>query len=72
VHHARELRLALHNYADVFPLWDRLLGTFLAPEAGPRPAAGLERDPNPPGFVAQLLAPLGLRAPREVVRRTAP
>ncbi len=61
IHHARSLELALHNYTNVFPLWDRLLGSFLDPSLVPRPAAGLERDPNPPGFWAQVLAPLGLR-----------
>jgi sterol desaturase/sphingolipid hydroxylase (fatty acid hydroxylase superfamily) len=61
VHHARELRRSLHNYTNVFPLWDRLLGSFLDPGDAPRPAAGLEQDPNPPGFWAQLLAPLGWR-----------
>jgi sterol desaturase/sphingolipid hydroxylase (fatty acid hydroxylase superfamily) len=61
IHHARSLGLALHNYTNVFPLWDLLLGSFLDPRLVPRPAAGLEQDPNPPGFWAQVLAPLGLR-----------
>jgi len=61
IHHARTLELALHNYTNVFPFWDRLLGTFLEPSEVPRPAAGLERDPNPPGFWAQVVAPLGWR-----------
>jgi sterol desaturase/sphingolipid hydroxylase (fatty acid hydroxylase superfamily) len=61
VHHARSLALALHNYANVLPLWDRIFRSFLDPSDLARPDAGLEHDPNPPGFWAQLLAPLGLR-----------
>jgi sterol desaturase/sphingolipid hydroxylase (fatty acid hydroxylase superfamily) len=61
VHHARRPEFALHNYANVFPLWDVLLGTFLDPSGRERPAAGLDDDPNPPGFLAQVLAPLGWR-----------
>ena len=61
VHHARSLDLALHNYAPVLPLWDRLLGTFLDPTGIPRPQAGLAEDPNPSGFWAQLVAPVGWR-----------
>jgi sterol desaturase/sphingolipid hydroxylase (fatty acid hydroxylase superfamily) len=62
VHHARAIEIALHNYANVFPLWDRLFGSFLDPSTTPRPATGLDEDPNPPGFWGQVLAPLGLRA----------
>jgi sterol desaturase/sphingolipid hydroxylase (fatty acid hydroxylase superfamily) len=64
IHHARRAELALHNYANVFPLWDVLFGTFLDPAARERPAAGLDADPNPPGFLAEVLAPLGLRRRR--------
>jgi sterol desaturase/sphingolipid hydroxylase (fatty acid hydroxylase superfamily) len=59
VHHARELELALHNYAPVLPLWDRLLGTFLDPSGAPQPPAGLADDPNPLGLWAQLVSPVG-------------
>jgi len=64
IHHARRLEFALHNYANVFPLWDVLFGTFLDPAGRERPAAGLDDDPNPPGFWAQVLAPLGWRPSR--------
>ncbi len=64
IHHARRLDLALHNYANVFPLWDLLFGTFLDPSGRERPAAGLDDDPNPPGFFWQVLAPLGRRPPQ--------
>jgi sterol desaturase/sphingolipid hydroxylase (fatty acid hydroxylase superfamily) len=61
IHHARRPALALHNYANVLPPWDLLFGTFLDPSGRERPAAGLDDDPNPPGFLAQVLAPLGWR-----------
>jgi sterol desaturase/sphingolipid hydroxylase (fatty acid hydroxylase superfamily) len=61
IHHARRVDLALHNYANVLPLWDLLFGTFLDPSGRERPAAGIEEDPNPAGFLAQVLAPLGWR-----------
>jgi len=38
-----------------------LLGTFLDPEGAAWPPTGLADDPNPPGFWAQLVAPLGWR-----------
>jgi sterol desaturase/sphingolipid hydroxylase (fatty acid hydroxylase superfamily) len=58
LHHARRLELALHNFANVLPLWDVLLGTFLDPAGREWPAAGLDADPNPPGFWAQVAAPI--------------
>jgi sterol desaturase/sphingolipid hydroxylase (fatty acid hydroxylase superfamily) len=64
LHHARRLDLALHNFANVLPLWDCLFGTFLDPTGRERPAAGLDQDPNPCGFWAQLWAPLAWRRPR--------
>jgi len=65
LHHARCRELAGHNYANVLPLWDLLLGSFLDPAACGRPACGLDDDPNPPGFWAQVAAPLGAgRGPR--------
>ncbi|MGH7289033.1 MAG: sterol desaturase family protein [Myxococcota bacterium] len=64
IHHARDLGIALHNYANVFPLWDRVFGSFLDPSDIARPPAGLEQDPNPPGFWAQVVGPLAVwRAP---------
>jgi ornithine lipid hydroxylase len=59
IHHARRIDFALHNYANVFPLWDLLFGTFLDPSGRERPPAGLDHDPNPPGFWREVLAPLG-------------
>jgi sterol desaturase/sphingolipid hydroxylase (fatty acid hydroxylase superfamily) len=64
IHHARRIDFALHNYANVLPLWDLLFGTFLDPAGRERPPAGLDDDPNPPGFWRQVLAPLGWRPPR--------
>jgi sterol desaturase/sphingolipid hydroxylase (fatty acid hydroxylase superfamily) len=72
IHHARATETALHNYSNVSPFWDRLLGTFLDPGTAPRPAMGLDDDPNPPGFWGQVLAPLGVRRMPKGWWRTRP
>jgi len=73
VHHARSVDVALHNYCNVFPFWDWLFGSFLDPSTLEPPATGLDEDPNPPGFVGQVLAPLGLwRISHRLARGAAP
>jgi sterol desaturase/sphingolipid hydroxylase (fatty acid hydroxylase superfamily) len=62
IHHARAVELSCSNYANVFPLWDMLSGTFIHPDAHPAPEVGVEPDPMPRGFAAQLLAPVRWRA----------
>lgn len=57
LHHARPLALSCSNYANVFPLWDVLFGTFSAPADHPRFEYGIEADPLPRSFAAQLLWP---------------
>lgn len=59
-HHARDTRVANHNYGDVLILFDVLFGTRLAPrERFPDGAAGLDRPGDvPDGFLAQLAYPL--------------
>jgi sterol desaturase/sphingolipid hydroxylase (fatty acid hydroxylase superfamily) len=57
IHHARPLALSCSNYANVFPLWDVLFGTFTPPADPPRFAYGIEPDPHPRDFSAQLLWP---------------
>ncbi len=57
LHHARPLALSRSNYANVFPLWDVLFGTWSAPADHPRFEYGIEPDPLPSSFAAQLLWP---------------
>jgi len=58
LHHARPLALSRSNFANVFPLWDLLFGTFSAPADHPRVEYGIEPDAHPRSFGAQLLFPL--------------
>jgi sterol desaturase/sphingolipid hydroxylase (fatty acid hydroxylase superfamily) len=62
IHHERELRLSLSNYANVFPLWDLLFGSYRHPEGRESTDFGIEGDPMPADFAGQLLSPFTLRA----------
>jgi sterol desaturase/sphingolipid hydroxylase (fatty acid hydroxylase superfamily) len=69
IHHARERDLAFSNYANVFPVWDILFGTFQDPTRV-RPADfGIENDTMPPLLWGQIAAPF---AWRRFAARTAP
>ena len=57
IHHARDVGLAMSNYANVFPLWDILFGSFEHPDKHRPPEFGVEDDPMPRSFAGQLLAP---------------
>jgi sterol desaturase/sphingolipid hydroxylase (fatty acid hydroxylase superfamily) len=57
IHHAGDLEIAMSNYANVFPLWDVLLGTFRHPAHTEQPTFGTPDDPMPSGFLAQLADP---------------
>lgn len=63
VHHARAASVSDSNFAAVSPLWDVLFGTFRWPEAdASRPVEfGIEGEPWPSGFWAQLVAPFRRR-----------
>jgi sterol desaturase/sphingolipid hydroxylase (fatty acid hydroxylase superfamily) len=55
VHHSVIEQHANRNFAAFFPVWDRLFGTYQAPQRGPGlPAVGLA-DLPPPGSVADYL-----------------
>jgi sterol desaturase/sphingolipid hydroxylase (fatty acid hydroxylase superfamily) len=58
IHHARPLALSCSNYANVFPIWDVLFGTFEDPDRHPAPEYGIEGEAFPSGFAAQLFYPL--------------
>jgi ornithine lipid hydroxylase len=57
IHHARELQLALANYANVFPLWDVLFGTFQDPTRVRAVDFGIEDDTMPASLWGQIAAP---------------
>jgi len=57
VHHARALELSCSNYANVFPVWDRLFGTFEHPENHGHFEYGIEEDSVATDILDQTLAP---------------
>ncbi len=57
IHHAGDLKLGNSNFANVFPFWDILGGTFAHPDEHPAPTFGTPGDPMPTSFLGQLLAP---------------
>ncbi len=42
LHHSSEERHFDKNFANIFPLWDLLFGTYVAPEKGEFPPTGLK------------------------------
>ncbi len=44
------------NYANIFPIWDIVFGTFSDPERHPAGEVGVRDDPIPDGFLAQVLS----------------
>lgn len=58
IHHGQPLELSCSNYANVFPFWDVLFGTFEHPDDQPHFEYGVEHDTIPPDIVGQTLAPL--------------
>jgi sterol desaturase/sphingolipid hydroxylase (fatty acid hydroxylase superfamily) len=66
IHHARAPELAFSNYANVFPLWDILFGTFQDPARVAPDDFGVEGDTMPASLWGQLAAPF---AWRRLVRR---
>jgi sterol desaturase/sphingolipid hydroxylase (fatty acid hydroxylase superfamily) len=57
IHHARSSSLSCSNYANVFPLWDRLFGTFEHPDEHPRLDYGVEGERLPDDLIGQTWAP---------------
>jgi ornithine lipid hydroxylase len=57
LHHSVDRRLSDSNYANVFPVWDIVFGTYSDPGRHAPGAVGVRDDPLPEGFVAQLLSP---------------
>ena len=69
LHHAEARALQEGNFGGL-PLWDLVFGTFVHPDAYAAPPTGLEGDPVPAGFVAQLLYPFGRAARSPSAPRT--
>ena len=59
IHHARPQALSCSNYANVFPIWDILFGTYEHPGEQPHFEYGIEEDTIPSDILGQTLAPFG-------------
>src|SRR5262245_13038996 len=70
IHHARSPELAFSNYANVFPVWDVVFGTFQDPARVVPTAFGIDDDRMPPSLWGQLAAPFAWR--RFTARRAQP
>lgn len=68
IHHARSRELAFSNYANVFPVWDVLFGTFRDPTRVVPDGFGIEGDDMPASLWGQLAAPFAWR--RLTMRRS--
>jgi sterol desaturase/sphingolipid hydroxylase (fatty acid hydroxylase superfamily) len=61
IHHSLDMKEGNSNFAVVFPLWDMLFGTHVDPTRTEPTAVGVDRDPIPRSFVAELLSPVTYR-----------
>ena len=57
LHHSIERTTSDTNYANIFPIWDVLFGTFSHPDTHSVDQVGVIDDPIPSGFVGQFLSP---------------
>jgi sterol desaturase/sphingolipid hydroxylase (fatty acid hydroxylase superfamily) len=57
IHHAKPLALSCRNYANVFPIWDVIFGTFEHPDGHEDLEYGIEGNTIPPDIIGQTLAP---------------
>jgi len=61
LHHSNERAVCDTNFANVFPLWDVLFGTFSHPDRHALRGVGVVGDAMPASFAGQLLSPFTLR-----------
>ena len=57
LHHSIDRVLSDSNYANIFPIWDIVFGTFSDPDRHAAGEIGVRDDPIPQDFLAQLLSP---------------
>jgi sterol desaturase/sphingolipid hydroxylase (fatty acid hydroxylase superfamily) len=65
LHHSSQRVVADTNFANIFPAWDVVFGTFSHPRDRVLRGVGVVGDPMPAGFVRQLLFPF-TRPPADV------
>ena len=64
IHHSVDAREGNSNYSTVFPIWDLLFGTYTDPRLVGVRETGIDPDPVPRRFLAELLSPMTLRESR--------
>ena len=57
LHHSIDRSLSDTNYANIFPFWDHLFGTFSDPTLHVAGEVGVADDPIPSSFLGQFLSP---------------
>ena len=75
IHHARSHKLSCSNYANAFPIWDILFGTFEHPDSQEHFEYGIEQDTIPSDVIGQTLAPFAewrSQWTRRRIRRSGP
>jgi sterol desaturase/sphingolipid hydroxylase (fatty acid hydroxylase superfamily) len=68
IHHSLDMKEGNSNFAVVLPLWDMLFGTHVDPTRTEPHAVGVDRDPIPRSFLAEILSPVTYR---QLVRNRA-
>lgn len=58
LHHSRIAEHHNKNFANIFPFWDLVFGTYLAPTPGEFPPTGLDSDKNPAEIVNENPCPI--------------
>jgi len=64
LHHSRDRRESDGNFGTFVMLFDHLFGSYVPPVAPGPAACGIEDDPVPRGFWAQVVAPFGVTRSR--------
>lgn len=57
IHHSIDSREGNSNFAVVLPVWDMLFGTYIDPTKFAAREVGMQDDPIPRAFLAELLSP---------------
>jgi sterol desaturase/sphingolipid hydroxylase (fatty acid hydroxylase superfamily) len=68
IHHSDQDRLQNSNFGGL-PIWDVVFGTYRHPSNTPVTRTGIEGDPVPRGFFAQLLFPIVSLLPRRLASK---
>ena len=60
IHHSADVRQGNSNYGVMLPVWDMMFGTHTDPLKVEAREMGIEGDPIPHAFMAELASPFAL------------